>query len=105
MEIKKYSRKEFLSFLGKISLGAAITPSFLMACGNGNLPIKSRELSSKNLEELKQLVLENLVASNIDDLLLTKGLEYHTIVKWNDKINNDDSFGFNCDFTCFIPLD
>jgi secreted PhoX family phosphatase len=105
MEVKKYSRKEFLSFLGKISLGAAITPSFLMACENGNLPIKSRELSSKNLEELKQLVLENLVASNIDDLLLTKGLEYHTIVKWNDKINNDDSFGFNCDFTCFIPLD
>ena len=105
MEIKKYSRKEFLSFLGKISLGAAITPSFLMACGNGNLPITSRELSSKNLEELNQLALENLVASNIDNLLLTKGLEYHTIVKWNDKINNDDSFGFNCDFTCFIPLD
>ncbi|MAS51847.1 MAG: alkaline phosphatase [Flavobacteriales bacterium] len=105
MEIKKYSRKEFLSFFGKISLGAAITPSFLAGCGNGNPLITSRELSSKNLEELKQLVLENLVASNIDDLLLTKGLEYHTIVKWNDKINNDDSFGFNCDFICFIPLD
>lgn len=105
MEIKKYSRKEFLSFLGKISLGAAITPSFLTGCENGNPPITSKELSSENLEKLKQLVLENLVASNIDDLLLTKGLEYHTIVKWNDKINNDDSFGFNCDFTCFIPFD
>ena len=105
MEIKKYSRKEFLSFLGKISLVAAITPSFLTGCENGNPPITSKELSSENLEKLKQLVLENLVASNIDDLLLTKGLEYHTIVKWNDKINNDDSFGFNCDFTCFIPLD
>ena len=105
MEVKKYSRKEFLSFLGKISLGAAITPSFLTGCENGNPPITSKELSSENLEKLKQLVLENLVASNIDDLLLTKGLEYHTIVKWNDKINNDDSFGFNCDFTCFIPFD
>ena len=49
--------------------------------------------------------LKALMPSDIDDLLLTEGLEYHTVLKWGDKINNTDTFGFNCDFTCFVPLD
>ena len=59
----------------------------------------------EHLERLKKLSLEGLTPTDEDDLLLTKGLSYHTIVKWNDKISNEDTFGFNCDFTCFIPLD
>ena len=49
--------------------------------------------------------MEGIVASDKDDLLLANGLDYHTVVKWNDKISTQDTFGFNCDFTCFIPLD
>ena len=43
--------------------------------------------------------------SNVDDLSLANGLNYHTIIKWGDDISDKDTFGFNNDFTCFIPLD
>ncbi len=100
-----YSRREFISFLGKASLGAVLVPPFLMACGNTSKPITIEGLSKGRLDTLKKLAIEGLEASDIDDLLLTKGLDYHTIVKWGDKISDADTFGFNNDFTCFIPLE
>ena len=102
---KKYSRKKFISFLGKVTLGVTVIPPFLTSCGNTSTPIKLGELSNLQLERLKTLSLEGLPSTDEDDLVLTKGLDYHTIIKWNDKISNKDTFGFNCDFTCFIPLD
>ncbi|MAO71797.1 MAG: alkaline phosphatase [Flavobacteriales bacterium] len=102
---KKYNRKEFITFLGKVTLGANFIPPFLMSYGNTSKPIKTGDISNKQLKKLKKLSLEGLVASDQDDLLLTKGLDYHVILKWNDKINNEDRFGFNCDYNCFIPID
>ena len=58
----------------------------------------------KKIEQLKKLSLQELAPTDKDDLLLT-AFDYHTIIKWNDNISNKDKFGFNCDFTCFIPLD
>ena len=102
---KKYNRKEFITFLGKVTLGATFFPPFLISYGNTSMPIKTGDISKEQLERLKKLSLEELAASDQDDLLLTKGLDYHVILKWNDKINNKDRFGFNCDYNCFIPLD
>ena len=101
---KKYSRKEFLSFMGKATMGLAIPP-FLVRCGNTSTPITATEVGSAYLERLRSFVLENLLATDKDDLLLAKGLDYHVIVRWGDKISDADTFGFNNDFTCFIPLD
>ena len=50
-------------------------------------------------------MLKAIDSSDKDDLLLANGLKYHSIIKWNDKISDQDTFGFNNDFTCFIPLD
>ena len=105
MDSKKYSRKEFISFMGKASLGAVIIPPFLTACGNTSSPVKIEGLSTERLDQLKKLPLENMLASDKDDLLLANGMDYHTVVRWNDQISDTDTFGFNCDFTCFIPLD
>ncbi len=102
---RKYNRKEFITFLGKVTLGASFIPPFLMSYGNTSMPIKTGDISNKKLARLKKLSLEGLAASDQDDLLLTKGLDYHVILKWNDKINNEDRFGFNCDYNCFIPID
>lgn len=100
----QYSRRKFITFLGKASLGAVIVPPFLMACGNNSKLITAENLSSERHDTLKKLILEDLEASDTDDLLLAQGLNYHTIIKWGDKISDIDTFGFNNDFTCFIPL-
>ena len=82
----EYNRRQFISFMGKAGLGAVIAPQFLLSCGNTSTPTKGFDLTSKErLQTLKNLVLEGLVASDKDDLLLANGLNYHTIIKWNDK--------------------
>jgi secreted PhoX family phosphatase len=101
----KYNRREFVSFLGKASLGALVTPPFLISCGNNAASSLNGNLSKEDLKKLKDVILEGLLPSNKDDLLLAKGLNYQVIVRWGDKINAEDTFGFNNDFTCFIPFD
>jgi len=99
-----YSRRKFINFLGKASLGAAATPSFLISCGSTTTPIKNEALSKSRIDILKAIDLVSLKPSDIDDLQLTQGLNYDVIVKWGDAISDIDTFGFNNDFTCFIPL-
>ena len=100
-----YSRRKFISFLGKASLGAVVVPPFLLSCGNTSNPISTDDLSQEQLDKLGKLILEALPASDKDDLQLAKGLNYHTVIKWGEKISDADTFGYNNDFTCFIPLD
>jgi secreted PhoX family phosphatase len=100
----KYNRRKFISFLGKASIGSILIPPFLVNCSSNTSPIDYKNLPKKTLERLKKLTLENLIASDTDDLLLVNGLNYHTIIKWGDTISDQDTFGFNNDFTCFIPL-
>jgi secreted PhoX family phosphatase len=101
----EYNRRKFISFLGKASLGTVMIPPFITSCGNTATPVVSEKLSEKDIEKLKSRIIKSLLPSDKDDLLLAEGLNYHTIVKWNDKISEKDTFGFNNDFTCFIPLD
>lgn len=98
-------RRKFISFLGKASAGALITPPFLIGCGSTTTPIAGENVSNSQLNRLKNLKLESIPASKVDDLILTNGMNYHTIIKWGDAINDKDTFGYNNDFTCFIPLD
>lgn len=102
---KAYSRKEFIAFLGKASLAAILAPPFLSSCGSISTPAATASLTDEQLERLKKVALDGIAASDVDDLLLSEGLDYHTIIKWGDNISQEDTFGFNNDFTCFIPLD
>lgn len=101
----EYSRRKFISFLGKATAGAVLVPPFLVSCSNTTTPIKDSKLSKEALKRLKDFTLEALPASSKDDLLLTKGLNYEVVIKWGDKIDANNTFGFNNDFNCFIPLD
>jgi secreted PhoX family phosphatase len=76
-----------------------------MSCGNTPTPILKGGITEATVERLKKVVLKSINPSDIDDLVLTDGLHYHPIIKWGDQINLTDTFGFNNDFTCFIPLD
>ena len=99
-------RRKFISFIGKASLGAVAIPPFLTSCGSTTTPAESfNQMDEATLKKLKDLVVESLQASDKDDLLLAGGMDYHTVVKWGDAISDNDTFGFNNDFTCFIPLD
>ena len=93
--------------MGKAGIGAAITPQFLISCGNTTTPTTSfnTNTSKERLESLKKVILTGLNSSDKDDLVVTNGLSYHTLIKWGDTINEVDTFGFNNDFTCFIPFD
>jgi len=95
-----YNRRKFLKFLGKAKLGAILAPSFLYSCSNNSSPISSKTTTQEYLNNLKSLIIESLPASDKDDLQLANGLDYHTIIKWGNKISNEDSFGYNNDFTC-----
>ncbi|WP_459211500.1 PhoX family protein [Aquimarina rhabdastrellae] len=101
----KYDRRRFIEFLGKVGIGVVAIPPFLTNCGNTTTPTKSKLRLDDSLEKLKNLKLKALTPSDKDDLLLAEGLQYHTVVKWGDNINEKDTFGFNNDFTCFIPFD
>ena len=39
--------------------------------------------------------MEVLTSKDEYDILLTRGLDYHTIVKWNNKISSEETFAFN----------
>ena len=101
-----YNRRKFISFMGKASLATVVLPQFLVSCGNTTTPVIGfNAISDERFKTLKKLCIKGLIPSDTDDLLLADGLDYHTIIKWGDKINATDTFGFNNDFTCFIPLD
>lgn len=102
----EYNRRKFISFIGKGSIGAVLAPQFLVSCGSTATPTTDfYKVSKERLRALKAIVLEGISPSDTDDLLLANGLEYNAIVKWGDKISDNDHFGFNNDFTCFIPFD
>ncbi|MEL6972941.1 MAG: alkaline phosphatase PhoX, partial [Bacteroidota bacterium] len=61
--------------------------------------------SADRLRQLKNLPVQDLLATDKDDLVLAKGLDYHVIIRWGEKISAEDRFGFNNDFICFIPLE
>ena len=81
------NRRTFLEFLGKGTIVTAITPSILQA-------------SATFFKEFK-----GIKPSDLDELKLAKGLEYEVLIKWGDTINGQDSFGFNNDYTAFLPFD
>lgn len=101
----EYNRRKFISFVGKASLGLTLTPPFLISCGNTTTPLQTDRPSEERLKFLKDLTIEAIEASDQDDLLLAKGLDHHMIIRWGDPINTQDTFGYNNDFTCFIPLE
>jgi hypothetical protein len=105
MEKKMYDRKEFLSFLGKAGIGMVVVPPILFGCQEKAKSDSQNTTNKRRLDELKQLQIKSLEASDIDDLLLTEGLAYSVLIRWGEAINDSDTFGFNNDFTCFIPLD
>ncbi len=93
-----------MTFLGKATIGMIVLPPFLSKFGNP-LHAMANELSRDKFRRLRRMAIKNIKATAEDDLVLTKHLDYHVVLRWGDKISDEDTFGFNNDFTCFIPFD
>lgn len=91
---KSVQRRSFLEFLGKGALSLAVTPTLLAGKYYTPLP------ANKNIPLVK-----GIKPSKRDELKLAKGLNFHIIARWGDAITPTETFGFNNDFTAFIPLD
>ena len=61
-------------------------------------------MASDRMSQLKSVILKGIRPISSDNVELAEGLSYKTLVKWMDPISTEDSFGFNNDFTCFVPL-
>ncbi len=91
---KSIQRRTFLEFLGKGALGLSVTPTLL-----------ATKFHTKVNARAHLPFVKGIKPSAKDDLKLAKGLNYHILSSWGDAINKEDTFGFNNDFTAFIPLD
>ena len=85
--MKDITRRTFLEFLG-IGAATALTSQFVSA------------QNSAYFSKLKAIA-----PSELDELALTEGLSYEVLIKWGDAISKKDTFGFNNDYTAFIPMD
>lgn len=85
------NRRSFLEFLGKGTLSLALMP-----------PLVSAEwyqlTGSKDVRPLK-----GIAPCSEDDLMLADGFDYEILIRWGDELSAKDRFGYNNDFTAFIP--
>ncbi len=98
-------RREFISLLGKGIIGSVIIPPFLQSCSNSPNKVNLANTSNADLDRLKQFAIKGMAPSSADEVILAEGLDYKVLLQWEDKISQNDTFGFNNDFTCFVPFD
>ncbi len=89
-------RRRFLKLLGLSSLSLGLSP-LLESCHKISTPRK--------LEPSTGLDFHPLGPSIKDELILPQGFHYRIIRSWGDSIGKGQYFGFNNDFTCFLPLE
>ena len=103
--MSKITRRNFLSLLSKKTVGAFAIPSIMSNCGNfNNLMAADPSLETDLLNKLKKFPINSLSPIASDNLELAAGLSHDILIKWNEQISKKEFFGFNNDFTCFIPL-
>jgi uncharacterized protein len=102
------NRRKFLTYVG--TGAAALT---VATTGLGGLApkveAKGRD-AANNLfgfnKKVSGLNFKPIAPSDSDDIVLPKGYKYEVVAAYGDKINEaGDTFGFNCDFTQYFPID
>ncbi len=88
------NRREFVKFVtnGALLSTQVGTLAHLAGC------------SSFGAKKINELPFTPLRPSHYDNLLLPEGLDYTILAEWGQKINTEDTFGFNNDYTAFLPI-
>ncbi len=88
------NRRRFLKFMSGGTLGLGFSSLI-----PGALTLSACKRHSRDL------IFKGIQPTSEDKLVLAPGLHYHIISRWGDPINQKgEIFGFNNDFTCFLPL-
>ena len=102
------NRRKFLTYVG--TGAAALT---VASTGLGGfaptVEAKGKE-AANNLFGFKKKVsglnFKPISPSDADDIILPKGFKYDVVAAYGDKINaKGETFGFNCDFTEYFPIE
>jgi uncharacterized protein len=102
------NRRKFLTYVG--TGAAALT---VASAGLGGIApkveAKGRD-AANNLfgfnKKVSGLNFKPIKPSDVDDIVLPKGYKYEVVAAYGDKINKaGETFGFNCDFTQYFPID
>lgn len=86
------SRRQFLKFLGSTATLALGGKFFLLA---GSARARAAEGS---------LPFQPISPSALDKLITAEGIHWELLVKWGDRIGGGKTFGYNNDYTAFIPF-
>lgn len=97
MKTAYYSRRDFLQFMGRTTLAAAALPQ-LLACSS------KPTVAALAATPPSQFFFKPLAATSVDNLVLAEGFTFSRLISWQDPISRKRNFGYNNDFTAFIPL-
>ncbi|MCI1696350.1 PhoX family protein [Aneurinibacillus aneurinilyticus] len=104
------NRRQFLTYLGTgtaalASLATGI-PAFAAERGLSGKTADHLFGLDENKHKPVKVKFKPIQATNKDELVLPQGYKYDVVALYGDKINaKGDTFGFNADFTCFLPID
>jgi hypothetical protein len=97
---RRLSRRELIRATAAVALGTASRgslPAFL-----GRL---DRTFGEAGILPLERGRFTPIRPSRTDDLVVPHEFAYRVLIRWKDPVNDvGDWFGFNCDFTTFLPL-
>lgn len=95
---EKISRRELLKRTGKatafLATGSVIPKEFFERLHRSSEPAKNA-----------QIFFEPISPSDKDALILPEGFTYNVIRQWGDSITETEDYGFNNDYTAYLPID
>ncbi|MBU8905800.1 PhoX family protein [Desertibacillus haloalkaliphilus] len=103
------NRRKFLTYVGTGMTGLAVASTGLPALTSTVTAAdmaKESYFGFSNNKKGHGLTFKPIDPTDIDELVLPKGYTYDVIAAYGDVINEKgDTFGFNCDFTMYLPID
>src|SRR3954451_15706173 len=102
------NRRKFLTYVGTGAAALGVASAGLGTFAP-QVEAKGRD-AANNLfgfnKKVSGLNFKPIAPSDADDIILPKGYKYEVVAAYGDVINKDgDTFGFNCDFTQYFPID
>lgn len=103
------NRRQFLTYLGAGTAALASIATGIPALAKGESISGKTADHLFGLEDVKHKFspkFKPIKPTTKDELVLPAGYKYDVIAVYGDKINAEgDTFGFNADFNCFLPID